>query len=254
MNRVHPEVQRFLSAKYKKPLLPELTQQQELALLCRVLFKEGYNDHIAGHISFRQDDGTLLINPWELAWDEITGSDILRIDRDSNILEGHWNVTPAVNLHWEVYDARPDVNVILHNHPEWGSVWAGAKRVPPIYDQTSAQVDGDLLLFDEYGGTVNEGSDAASAANALGNDAKWALLAHHGVMIVAKDCYQLHLRATTLEWRCKLAYHVEALGATEAMGGAAADSVGGKIDRRGFPFLWEAMARREIRLDPTVLD
>lgn len=253
MNQIHPEIHKYLSVEHKKPLIPELSQEAELAILARTLFREGYNDHIAGHISFLQDDGTLLINPWELAWDELKASDIIRVDRDHKVVEGNWNVTPAVNLHFEVYDSRPDVKVVMHNHSEWGSVWAGAKRVPPLYDQTSAQVDGDLVLFDEFGGTVNEGGDAASAVAGMG-DAKYAILAHHGVMVVAKDCYQMHLRAITLEWRCKVAYHVEALGGKEPMSDAAANSVGGKIDRRGFPFLWEAMARREIRLDPTVLD
>jgi hypothetical protein len=45
------------------PTLPTLTAHQQLALLCRVLFREGYNDHIAGHITLRQDDGTMLVNP-----------------------------------------------------------------------------------------------------------------------------------------------------------------------------------------------
>ena len=35
------------------PILQELSAKQQVALLCRVLFKEGYNDHIAGphHVS-----------------------------------------------------------------------------------------------------------------------------------------------------------------------------------------------------------
>ena len=47
----------------RHPLLPALTPKQELALLCRVLFREGYDDHIAGHITFRLDDGTMLSTP-----------------------------------------------------------------------------------------------------------------------------------------------------------------------------------------------
>ena len=91
------------------PILPALTPQQEVALLCRVLFAEGYNDHIAGHITYRMDDGTMLVNPWELAWDEVTASDILRIDTDGRILEGQWNVTPAINVHRDMHALRHDV-------------------------------------------------------------------------------------------------------------------------------------------------
>ena len=53
------------------PDLPELSPQAELALLARVLFREGYDDHLAGHITYRQADETLFVNPFGLTWDEI---------------------------------------------------------------------------------------------------------------------------------------------------------------------------------------
>ena len=235
------------------PLLPELSPRAEVALLCRVLFREGYDDHIAGHVTVLQDDGTLLVNPWELAWDEITAADVLRVDMQGKVLEGEWNVTPAIGLHLAVHRARGDVKVILHNHSRFGTLWANAHRVPPVYDQTSAMVDGEIALHDEYGGAVDDDGEATAAVRALG-DSKWALLANHGVFVVAADARQAHLRALTLEWRCRQAWHMEALGGGQPMHAAVADRTGAMIDGNGFPFLWEAMARREIRRDPAVLE
>src|SRR5450759_2767789 len=180
------------------PILLQLTPRQEVALLARTLFQEGYNDHIAGHITYRQPDGTLLTNPWELAWDELTASDILRIDENGKVIEGKWNTTPAINIHLDVHKPRPDIGVAIHNHSEWGSVWAAAKRVPPIYDQTSAMVDSDPAIFQEYRGPVNNEAESRAAVAALGQN-KWALLVNHGVFMVAKDIRQAHLRAITLE-------------------------------------------------------
>ena len=128
------------------PILQELSTKQQVALLCRVLFQEGYNDHIAGHVTYRQDDGTMLVNPWELAWDEVCASDILTIDANGKVLDGRWNVTPAINVHRDMHALRHDVRVVIHNHSEWGSVWAACKRVPPIYDQTSALSVLNILL------------------------------------------------------------------------------------------------------------
>jgi ribulose-5-phosphate 4-epimerase/fuculose-1-phosphate aldolase len=237
----------------KRPLLPELNPRAELALLCRLLFEEGYDDHIAGHISLRQADGTLLINPWELSWDELRASDILRLDSEGRVIEGDWNVTPAVNLHLEVYSRRPDVSVVIHNHSRFGTVWANAQRIPPVYDQTSAQVNGELPLYDEYNSAVSNAREGADCAEALGQ-AKWVLLANHGVLVVARDIRQAHLRALTLEWRCRQAWMVEALGGGRPIREEVVDQVGGMIDGNGFPFLWEAMARRAIRQDKSVLD
>lgn len=236
----------------KKPLLPELTPHAELALLCRLLHAEGYDDHIAGHITYRQPDGTMLINPWELAWDELQASDILRLNKEGKVIEGHWNANPAINLHLEIHARRPDVRVIIHNHSRYGTIWADAQRVPPVYDQTSSQVNGELVLFDEYNSAVNDIGEGASCAEALGQS-KWALLANHGVLVVAGDIRQAHLRALTLEWRCRQAWHVEALGGGRPIRDDVVDQVGGMIDGNGFPFLWEAMARKEIARHPTVL-
>ena len=237
----------------RAPLLPELTPRQELALLCRVLFREGYDDHIAGHITYRQPDGTLLVNPWELAWDEVRASDILRLDAAGHVIEGEWNVTPAINLHRDLHAVREDVRVVIHNHPTWGSVWAACGRIPPAYDQTSALVDSAPVLHDEYAGTVNDASAGRAAVDALGN-AKWALLANHGVFVVARDLRQAHLRAITLEWRCRLAWRVEQLGGGRPLPSPVAERLGRMTDGNGFPFLWEAMARRELRNDPGVLE
>lgn len=235
------------------PLIPELTERQELALLCRALHREGYDDHIAGHITLAQADGTFLVNPWELAWDELTASDIIRVDGSGKVVEGDWNVTPAIGLHLAVHQRRHNLRVVIHNHSRWGSVWSAMARIPPVYDQTSGHVDEDPALYDEYAGTVDGAAEAQAAAEALGQG-KWALLKNHGVFIVAENLRQAHLRAITLEHRCRLAWHVEVLGEGQPITNPDSLRVAQMSDPLGFPFLWEAMARREIRLDKSVLD
>lgn len=251
-SRSNPMLEKLAPNPGRYPLLPDLNPHQELALLCRMLNREGYDDHIAGHITLAQPDGTYLINPWELAWDEITADDIIRVNGDGVVIEGDWNVTPAIGLHLEVHKRRHDLKVVLHNHSRWGLVWSASGRVPPIYDQTSGQVEGDPVFYDEYAGTVDGADEAKAAAEALG-DHKWALLKNHGVFVVAKDIRQAHLRAITLEHRCRLAWHVETLGTGQPVTDPETLRVAQMSDDLGFPFLFEAMARREIRLDDRVL-
>lgn len=246
-------LKRFAPQPGRYPRMPELTERQQLALLCRALHREGYDDHISGHISIWQEDGTFLVNPWELAWDEICASDVLRVDQNLNVIEGEWNVLPAVRLHLELHQARPDVRIVIHNHPRWGSIWAATGRTPKIYDQTSALVDTDPVVYDEYLGTVDEADRSRAAVSAVG-DSKWALLANHGVFVLGQNIRQAHLRAVTLEWRCRTAWDVELLGGGKPLEPAVAAAQGKLTDGFGLPFFWEAMVRRELRHDPTVLD
>lgn len=239
------------------PLLPKLSDRAKLALLARILFEEGYDDHLAGHISWRQQDGSLLMTPWELTWDEMTAADVIRVgtlgaDR-GKVIEGDWNVTPAVSLHLEIYARRKDVAFVIHNHPRWSSVYAGLHQVPGIYDQTAAQVNGDIAFFNEYEGTVNASNEAVATAEALGA-AKWAILANHGAVVTAGNLRQAYLRAMTLEMRCRLAWHVQSAGGGVAINDKIAEKTGAMIDASGFPFLWEAMARRQLRKDPGIVN
>ena len=233
-------------------LVPTLTPRAELAVLARALYREGYEEHIAGHISYKQPDGTFLVNPFHLRWDELRAEHVCRIDLDGNVLEGEWFVSLAIQLHLELHRFRDDVTVAVHNHPRWGTVWASLKRVPPVHDQTSALVENDLAIHDDYGRPVGDADEARAAVESLGKG-KAALLGHHGVLVVGDDIGQAYARCMSLEWRCRMAWMVEAAGGAEPMPAEASQRLARGIDRRGYPGLWEAMARREVQLDPSVL-
>lgn len=236
----------------RRPLLPELSEKAQVALMCRMLIREGWDDHIAGHITMRNATGQLYTNPWELAWDEVTASDIITLDESGKVVDGDWNTTPAIGLHVHLHALRPDVQVVIHNHPRYAGIWANLKRVPPVYDQSGAHCGVELPLFDEYQGTIEDEDKSLACARALG-EARWALLANHGALVVGKDLRQAHLRAITLEWRSRRAWEVELSGGAEPMPDADVENVA-ITDPNGFPFLWEAMARRELRADPGIIE
>lgn len=234
------------------PPLPDLTPAQELALLARMLFREGYDDHLAGHITYKQPDGTFLVNPFGLTWDELRASDIMRMDAEGTLLDGPWTITPAITLHVELHRARHDVGVAVHNHPRWATLYADVGRLPAVYDQTSAMYSGEVALFDDYSGSVDQVENARAAVTALGS-ADVALLANHGVLVLAQNPAMAFLRASSFEWRCRQAWHVDALGGGQPLREEVRRSFGAFFTDHPFPGLFEAMARRELRADPSVL-
>lgn len=235
-------------------LTPSLTPHAEVALLARALHREGYDDHIAGHIAYMQPDGSYLVNPFEVPWDDVRTSDIMRIDDDGNVLEGgRWSASRALRMHLALHRRRPDMLVSVHNHPRYATIWSDLLRIPPVYDQTSALLDDDIALYEEWGGLVGEWESAEKVAAAIG-DKPAALLAHHGVFVVGRTIAEAYIRSMALEWRCRNAWMVEAIGGGVPMPRDQSAQLADRINRIGYYSLWEAMVRREIRRDPGVLD
>ena len=235
-------------------LMPPLTPYAEVALLARTLHREGYDDHIAGHIAYLQSDGTFLVNPFEVPWDDVRASDVMRIDIDGNVLEGErWSASRALRMHLALHRRRHDITVTVHNHPRYATIWSDLKRVPPVYDQTSALIDDDIALYEEWGGLVGEWESAEKVALAIG-DKPAALLAHHGVFVAARGISEAYIRCMALEWRSRNAWMVEAIGGGVPMPRAQSAVLATRIDAVGYYSLWEAMVRRELRHDPSVLD
>jgi ribulose-5-phosphate 4-epimerase/fuculose-1-phosphate aldolase len=231
-----------------------LAPNAQVALLARTLWADGYRDNTSGHITVR-DGETLLTNPFPLGWDEVRASDVVRIDLEGNKIEGDYDCSPAITLHVELLKARPDIGVVVHNHPEYATIWAALHRAPLIYDQTSAMLPGDVAIYGEYIGDVRPANVSQRNVAALGDGAA-ALLGNHGVLVVAPTVPMAHLRCIALERRCRLAWHVKVLGQAEGtpMPKEAADYLASAVqERRNWPYYYEAAARREIRRDPSVL-
>lgn len=235
-------------------LIPDLTLREELVLLARTLWREGYSDHLAGHITCSLGDGTLLCNPWLLRWDEIRAADILRIALDGSVLEGDWPVPPGIPLHLEMHKARSDVTWAVHNHPLFGTVWADMRELPPILDQSSSLGGGELVLVNEYEGAVNDPANAGRAIEKMGN-ATAALLAGHGVFVVGGSARAVHQRAVALEQRCQHAWYVRATGnPTVSILPAAFLEMMRASRGEEFIGFWEAAVRAELRSEPGLLD
>ncbi|MCR2292265.1 class II aldolase/adducin family protein, partial [Salmonella enterica] len=63
-----------------------------------------------------------------LGFDEATPADFIEVDRDLHTLTGEGMANPATRFHLWVYEARPDVQSIIHTHSPWASALAAARQ------------------------------------------------------------------------------------------------------------------------------
>ncbi len=238
------------------PSTPDLTVPQQMACAARLLARDGYALDVAGHITVNRPDGdgTMWCTPYGLWWREITASDIITIDADGEVIDGRWDVTPAVFIHTEIHRRRPDAEVVIHNHPYYGSLLSTLHEAPEITDQQACAFDGDIALFDEYTGGVDDADGGKHLATAIG-DATAVVLANHGVLLTGGSVGQATYRATLFERTCRLNYDAMAAGRKPVPVPQAQRSViKSSINTLSVDYYWGGQLRWLLHREPEVLE
>jgi len=230
----------------------DLDPRQELACALRILAREGWRENLSGHITVATDDDGMWCSPWGLWWEEVRASDIIRLDADGEIVEGKWDVTPAVFLHTELHRARPDARVVVHNHPYHATLLATMRERPRLVHQNSCIFDGEIAFVDEYGGVedVNDGKWLAAQVG----DASGILLAHHGAIVTAPTIPEACYKATTFERMCRFTYDMLAANRKPRELPRSARAALKPTLRQNTPqAYWDGAVRMLLRTEPEVL-
>lgn len=235
------------------PLGIELDDNQQLAAAFRILAAEGCSEHMAGHITVAMPSGRLRVNPWGLWWDEVTAADICVVDAEGEVVEGKWDVTPAIHIHTELHRRRADARVVVHNHPYHVTVLAALGMVPDVLHQTGCLFQGETRFVDEYTGEIDSASLGADLADRIGS-ASVVVLANHGVIVTAPTLEEAVYKTAAFERQCRLAYDVllgSAAGSTPSVIPTAMQSGMKKalLDRVAEVY-WAGQVRRLLRTQP----
>jgi len=243
----------------KSPAMPplglELTERQRLACLHRILAGIGFNENMAGHVTVAADaDANLLASPWGLWWDEVKASDLVLVSPDGEVLDGRWDVSPAIFLHTGIHRARPDARVIVHNHPYHATLLATMGRLPEITHQAACMFDGALALVDEYDGQVLDADAGASLARQVG-DADGVILVNHGAIVIGASVEEAAYRSVTFDRMCRLT--ADGLTAGVATHEIALEHRGALKDAfrtHALDAFWNGAVRMLVREEPDVLE
>ena len=231
----------------------ELTVPQQLACALRILARDGWAENLSGHITWATPDGGMWCNPWGIWWAEVRAADIVRLDADGTVVEGRFDVTPAVFLHTELHRHRPDATVIVHNHPYGASLLAAMREPPRMVHQNSCIFDGELALVDEYG-SIEDAADGRWLADAVGA-ASGILLAHHGAIVTAPDIAEATYKAVTFERMCRLTADVLLAGRTPVeLPDTAREPLKDALRQNAPRVFWEGAVRQLLASEPDVLE
>ena len=90
--------------------------KDKMLMVCKILQQQGVIDGY-GHLTVRLGDGRILSTP-HMPPGKIAVRDLIFIDAEGNKLEGIGEPNGETPMHTSIYKARPDVQCILHYHPD----------------------------------------------------------------------------------------------------------------------------------------
>jgi len=126
----------------------------DLAAMYRLAAHFNYDDTVWNHITMRVpgSDHDFFLNKFGLLYNEVTASNIIKVDSDGNVLEGPADVnTAGFVIHSAIHNDFPQWKVVFHAHvPDALAVTALADGFQHIVQDTS-------MLYGEIGSHDWEG-------------------------------------------------------------------------------------------------
>lgn len=200
----------------------------------RFLVRAGLLDY-NGHASLRNDGG-FLINSGASNRAAPTVADICQVALDGSLISGP-KPPNEVHLHAAIYQARPDVQAIMHSHPKSICTLTSADRtLEPVMPQ-AALVDG--LPCYPHAHSISTASRGADLAARVGS-ARGAVLMGHGIVMTGPDLLTACVTALYAEQTAERQLLAAPLGGAKPLQDAELAEYAKTLDSPGlFAKCWE---------------
>lgn len=176
-----------------------------LAALYRLVDHFGWCDLIETHSSARIP-GTehFLINPYTRRFDEICASNLVKVDKDANIVgDPTQEINPAgFIIHSAIHMFRPDIHCIIHTHTTAGmAVAALACGVLPISIHALGYYG--RIGYHDFEGPSLHMDERERLGRDLGNN-DILILRNHGLLVCGATVAQAFVRMHRLQRVCEV--------------------------------------------------
>ncbi len=176
----------------------------DLAAAYRLVALYGWDDLIFTHLSARVPgpEHHFLINPYDMMFEEITASSLVKIDVDGNpVIPSPHPVNPAgFTIHSALHMNCEDAYAVMHLHtPAGQAVSAMADGLLP-HTQTAMIAQHDVA-YHEYEGIATDLEERERLVEDMG-DKHAMILRNHGTLTIGRTVGECFLRLYFLERAC----------------------------------------------------
>jgi ribulose-5-phosphate 4-epimerase/fuculose-1-phosphate aldolase len=205
-------VSAVLKPKSSKPVRDRVSREEwqmraDLAAAYQLAALFKWTDLIYTHFSARVPGcEDFLINAYGLMFDEITASNLVRIDAHGRVvddpLELGYNEAGFV-IHGCVHEARPEINCVIHTHTRAGVAVSAMKCGLLPISQHAMRVQRQVTHHD-YEGIALDLSERERMASDLGKASKAMILRNHGLLALGETVREAFEMMYYLDCACQI--------------------------------------------------
>jgi len=179
----------------------------------RALVDEGQGDYVWGHISARLPDNPnrFLMKPGCIGVEEMTQDNIITVDIEGEKIAGQWPRHNEVYIHSEVLRARPDVNCVIHTHPEHVVAFSSLGKPLAAISNDGTMFSSGVPVFAETTDLITDQPRGKAVARTLGPGGI-LILRNHGLVAAGRTIEEAVFLAVKLEKACRIQLLAESAG------------------------------------------
>ena len=233
----------------------------DLAAAFRLVDLYGWSDMLATHLSARIPGPSdhFLINPMGVLFEEMTASDLIKLDIDGNILsDTSRSVNPAgYTIHSAIHIGRKDAGCVMHTHTSAGLGVATQKDgLLPLTQMALAVIAN--TGYHDYEGPAFDLEERERLISDLQN-LNILILRNHGLLTVGKTIAEAFMWMYRVERACRFQLSFQKAGAEAQQISKSVQEVSIERARKAISstghrpigdFEWPALIRKLHRQNP----
>jgi len=252
-----------LKSKQSKPVRDRVSKEEwqlrvDLAAAYQLAAQFKWTDLIYTHFSARLPGShEFLINPYGLMFDEITASNLIRIDRDGKVLDDPldygYNEAGFI-IHGCIHEARPEAVCVIHTHTRVGVAVSAMKCGLLPISQHAMRIQREVT-YHAYEGIALDMGERESLAKDLGPKSRAMILRNHGLLTLGESVREAFEMMYYLDCACQIQVDAMAGGMENVlqMSKQAGDNASAQFNRtnrsshhKDWPALLRLLERRRV--------
>jgi ribulose-5-phosphate 4-epimerase/fuculose-1-phosphate aldolase len=234
---------------------PEAEWEARVALAAAYRLTDlfGMTTLVYNHITARVPGTTdqFLINEFDMGYDEITASNLVKIDINGRVLEGGHTINlPGYVIHSAVHAARHDVNCVMHTHTPYGMAVSALETGFRPLQQDTYGFHNDIS-YHEFEGLAVDVEERERLVTDLGNTNNM-VLRNHGLLTLGQNVSDAWGRMWNLERACQV--QVLAMSTGQPLNQApieAIEKTAALVGRNSAGMAWPYLLRKLDAKDPS---